>query len=70
MEIDMKGYVIKYHDGRFGNDVYCTLRGIKIYLTTHFHYPKRITHKDWRDTLRDNKWEIWEVEITPKKKVI
>lgn len=66
----MKGYQVKDIRNNITQErVYTGLIGVKRYLS-QFHYPVKETGKNWKDTLRELDWEIWEVEITPTKKII
>ena len=74
----MKGYVLKHTkpikikkhiDGiGFDTKVFNTIQGIKCHLGGYQYGTK--PKKNWKDTLKELYLEIWEVEITPTKKII
>jgi hypothetical protein len=79
----MKGYIIKrnkdyevnYETRKlytipkgFDWRVFNTLQGIKRSLGSQQHMTR--PKKNWKDRVKEQDIEIWEVEITPTKKVI
>jgi len=63
----MKGYQIKDNNtDEFQHKVFRTLLGVKIHLGS---YQWR-NEKNWKDTLKERNYEVWEVEIKQIKKVL